>query len=350
MAEGTEGGLTYLVTARPDSWELALEDVRAADPGARLGEAVGPGLFLVSSCREPASLAYALRRQGPFVRHLFPVAQWVAGAPALAALAAAAEAAAAPLDAQKPVAVQVRALVPGLAADVRAAIEGALAAGGWVPTRGDAPQVLSVVVGASASWVGASAALHNLSPAAGGIITFAHPATRVSRAAGKLLEAFWVFDLPWPSAGRALDVGAAPGGWTQVLLARGLDVVAVDPAALDARVARHPKLTHWRGTVQTYTARPPDGAFSLIVNDMRVDAAETARLMGPLADRLDTAGVGVVTLKLHPARRRRQMRAALDHLALAFRILGCRQLYHNRSEVTVALAKRGPPPSPEGVH
>ncbi len=335
-----EGRHAYLVTARPDSWELALEDIRAVDPGARLGAAVAPGLLVVVSSRDPQTLADALRRDGPFVRHLFPIHQRVAGSyQAMAVMAAACEAAAS-LDASRPVAVQVRALMPGVAGEVRAAVTRALTDRGLAPVAGEAPQVLSVVVSADASWVGASPTAHNLSSTAGGIVGFSDPAAQVSRAAGKLLEAFRVFDLAWPTAGRALDLGAAPGGWSRVLLDRGLAVVAVDPAALDDGLARHPRLMHWRETVQTYTVRPRDGQFALIVNDMRLGAAESARLMRPLADRLDDAGFGVMTLKLHETRRRRQMRAALDALVPGFRVIGCRQLYHNRSEVTVALAKR----------
>ncbi len=330
----------YLVTARPESWELALEDIRAVDAGARLGEAVAPGLFVVVSRRDPEALAEVLRRDGPFVRHLFPIHQRVAGPCQATGVAAAACDAAAALDVGRPVAVQVRALIPGVVGEVRAAVTRALAERGVVPVAGEASQVLSVVVSAQASWVGASPAAHNLSSTAGGVVGFSDAAALVSRAAGKLLEAFQVFGLPRPTAGRALDLGAAPGGWTRVLLDRGLAVVAVDPGALDGRLAGHPRLTHWRETVQTYTARPPDGSFSLIVNDMRLGAAESARLMCSLADRLDDGGWGVITLKLHETRRRRQMRTALDALGPGFRVIGCRQLYHNRSEVTVALGKR----------
>lgn len=337
---GAPGPQAYLVTARPESWELALEDIRAVDAGARLGEAVAPGLFVVVSTRDPETLANALRREGPFVRHLFPIHDRVGGGRDAPGLVVAACAAAAALDSTRPVAVQVRALLPGAGAEVRAAIARALAGRGLAVVAGEAAQVLSVVVGADASWIGASPTHHNLSASAGGIVGFAHASAPVSRAAGKLLEAFSVFGLPWPNAGRALDLGAAPGGWTRVLLDRGLEVVAVDPAALDDRLASHPRLTHRRETVQTYTARPDPRQFSLMVNDMRLDASESARLMLPLADRLDGAGYGVMTLKLHETRRRRQMQAALDVLVPAFRVMGCRQLYHNRSEVTLALAKR----------
>lgn len=46
---------------------------------------------------------------------------------------------------------------------------------------------------------------------------------------------------------RALDLGAAPGGWTEALLDRGAaEVVAIDPGALDEAVAARPGVAHVR--------------------------------------------------------------------------------------------------------
>ncbi len=64
-------------------------------------------------------------------------------------------------------------------------------------------------------------------------------AGEISRAEFKLLEALEVFGVSLPSRGRALDLGAAPGGWTRLLLEASLSVVAVDPANLDPRLNRY---------------------------------------------------------------------------------------------------------------
>jgi hypothetical protein len=48
----------------------------------------------------------------------------------------------------------------------------------------------------------------------------------------------------------ALDIGAAPGGWTQYLAAQCRRVVAVDPAALDAGVLSLDNVVHIREKVQ----------------------------------------------------------------------------------------------------
>src|SRR5207253_8728200 len=96
------------------------------------------------------------------------------------------------------------------------------------------------------------------------------------------LEALEVFGVTLPTKGRALDLGAAPGGWTRLLLEAGLHVVAVDPANLDPRLATQPRLEHYHGYAEHYLeeAIKTHGSFDLIVNDMRMDARDAARLLG----------------------------------------------------------------------
>lgn len=67
-----------------------------------------------------------------------------------------------------------------------------------------------------------------------------------SRAYLKLWEAL-VRLRHWPQPGeRCLDLGASPGGWTWVLAKLGAEVVAIDKAPLDPRVAAMPGV-EWRG-------------------------------------------------------------------------------------------------------
>jgi 23S rRNA (cytidine2498-2'-O)-methyltransferase len=67
-----------------------------------------------------------------------------------------------------------------------------------------------------------------------------------SRAYLKLWETF-TLTRAWPKAGeKVLDLGSAPGGWSFVLAELGADVLSVDKAPLDERVARRPNVTHRR--------------------------------------------------------------------------------------------------------
>jgi 23S rRNA (cytidine2498-2'-O)-methyltransferase len=161
----------------------------------------------------------------------------------------------------------------------------------------------------------------------------------VSRSALKLLEALAVFGLDPRHGGDALDLGAAPGGWTQVLARHGLRVVAVDPAALDPRVSSLPGVQVAGTTAQVYLRRA-DGRFDLIVDDMRQDARDSARIMAGAADRLRPGGSGLLTLKLPERAPTDHLRPALAILRGPFPHLRARCLYFNRSEVTVYLPAR----------
>ena len=93
------------------------------------------------------------------------------------------------------------------------------------------PQVIvSLLCTMEKAYLGISLATYNLSDWPGGARHFAHLPEQISRAEFKLLEALEVFGVTLPSQGLALDLGAAPGGWTRLLLEAGMNVVAVDPA------------------------------------------------------------------------------------------------------------------------
>jgi 23S rRNA (cytidine2498-2'-O)-methyltransferase len=66
----------------------------------------------------------------------------------------------------------------------------------------------------------------------------------VSRAWMKLAEALEWGRLQVTPGDVAVEIGSAPGGAAQLLLDRGAEVIAVDPADLDEAIAGHPKLTH----------------------------------------------------------------------------------------------------------
>jgi 23S rRNA (cytidine2498-2'-O)-methyltransferase len=64
-----------------------------------------------------------------------------------------------------------------------------------------------------------------------------------SRAYLKLWEFFTVYGhIPVPGS-RVIDMGACPGGWSWVLASLGLEVIAVDKAPLDSKIAAMPTIT-----------------------------------------------------------------------------------------------------------
>ncbi len=208
------------------------------------------------------------------------------------------------------------------------------------------PQVVvSLLCTMEKAYLGISLTKDNLSDWPGGARHFAQTPEQISRAEFKLLEALEVFGVALPSQGLALDLGAAPGGWTRLLLEAGMNLVAVDPAKLDGRLAGQPHLEHYRGYAEVYLeeAIKRHRKFDVITNDMRMDAREAARLIVEASACLRTDGFIISMLKLPHATPEidplKNLNEALRLLHRHFGIVQARQLFHNRQEVTVLTAR-----------
>jgi 23S rRNA (cytidine2498-2'-O)-methyltransferase len=218
---------------------------------------------------------------------------------------------------------------------IRAAIQTALHQAGVSTARGGRAHVLGVCVTSSGISLGLTASSDALADWPGGRVILARPDEQVSRAEWKLEELLKVCDVPWPrSSGRALDLGASPGGWTRILRMQGYEVWAVDPGDLHPRVAADPGVHHLRTTAGQFLSAPPSGAFDVIVNDMRMVAERSARVMVDAARLLVPAGIVIMTLKVSQQRPSRTVERALVQLRRRYRPLFVRQLFHNKNEVT----------------
>lgn len=335
----------YVVTSAPESWELAFDDIRTVDVSARIVSSLSTGVFVVESACRPTLLAARLRESGVFVRHLFPVAEIIQRFHDDADLTLLVDACVGLRERLNPAgafSVQTRVLTDAGPRnfDANRAVSEALADLGYALDVKRPAQVISIVCTESTTYLGVSAVGDNLSDWAGGVRRFAREPGQLSRAEFKILEAIEVFGVELPKIGLALDLGAAPGGWTRILRERGLRVVAVDPASLDPHIGSDAGVTHVRATAQKYLARHPGQAqFDLIVNDMRIDAAASARLMCDVAKLLKRDQLAIMTLKLRTQHQRKQVRNTLTVLAKMYRVRGCRKLFHNRTEVSVCLQK-----------
>lgn len=153
-----------------------------------------------------------------------------------------------------------------------------------------------------------------------------------SRAYLKLWEALTRLGArPGPGA-RCLDLGATPGGWTWVLASLGADVLAIDKAPLDPKVASMPGVT-WRGEsafgLDPHSVGPVDWLFSDII-------CYPARLLALVRRWMDAGRARnfVCTIKFQ---------GETDHeTAAAFAAIpGGRlfHLHHNKHELTWALLR-----------
>jgi 23S rRNA (cytidine2498-2'-O)-methyltransferase len=333
-----------ILTADPDFADLALAEWRKV--GSR-PQRLAPGVYLAAPRVDYRSTAVSWQQQPPiFIRHICPAQLQIKLAGHLAdleQLAAAVPALHTLLDPALPFSVQTRLLVDNLAYkpfDVNQRLATAVQAASSAPLNvRDPRQILSVVVaenGGLTGYLGLSPAALNLSNWAGGVRRFAREPEQISRAEFKLLEALEWFGVQLPPRGVALDLGAAPGGWTRILRRHEQYVTAVDPADLHPSLQQDRNVRHLRLTAEEYLQREPD-QFDLIVNDMRLDGRDSARLMAAYARCLYPGGQALMTLKLPQTGREAVLDHAFNILRHAYTIKGARQFFHNRSEVTVFL-------------
>lgn len=335
--------IPILFTAQPNAVDLALSELQTALPGTRAARWIIPGVGLAQAKGTWRDLVDGLNAHPPiFLRHLCPapITFPLELAPDdLEILAHHTRTLLLELDNTRTYSVQTRTLGEGKWPYSRFDVNNRLATilGEWgAPLDVQHPdQILSVTLTPNEAFLGLSLARENLSDWAGGERRFKREPGQISRAEFKLLEALETFDLHLPPTGVALDMGAAPGGWTRLLAAHPLRVIAVDPAELDPRVEPLPNVTHIRTTVENYL--PTRETFDVILNDMRMDARDSARVMLMAAQYLKPKGFGIMTLKLPEKGMGDVARAAMRILNSGFSILGARQLFHNRDEVTVAL-------------
>ena len=204
--------------------------------------------------------------------------------------------------------------------------------------------VISVSVaqvdGSLVALVGVSPVRHNLSDWAGGERRFKREKGQVSRAEFKLLEALEAFEIKLPSMGVAVDLGAAPGGWTRVLRNHHPDlvVVAVDPGELHPSFRNDWGVRHVRASAEFYQQQLDDHEqFDLIVNDMRLDAARSADTLSRFAPHLKQDGFAIMTIKLPQYHALSKLLDTEAQLSETFEVVGIRHLFHNRNEVTAYL-------------
>jgi 23S rRNA (cytidine2498-2'-O)-methyltransferase len=180
-----------------------------------------------------------------------------------------------------------------------------------------------------------------------GIPRMRMPREAPSRSTQKLAEAFVTFlgerSPELLRAGlKAVDLGAAPGGWSWQLAYRGLRVTAIDNGPLKGEVAKDSLVTHLRVDGLSFRPQRP-------VDWMVCDIVEQPARIATLVGRWIAEGHArrtIFNLKLPMKKRYDEVRRCeaiiRDTLAKAgvHHTLALRHLYHDREEVTGYCARK----------
>lgn len=169
-----------------------------------------------------------------------------------------------------------------------------------------------------------------------GIPRLKFPREAPSRSTLKLEEAFLVLLSPaerdrWLKPGMsAVDLGAAPGGWTWQLAHRSIRTTAIDNGPMDRALLQSGVVTHLREDGFRYRPRK---AVDWLVCDMVEQPKRIAALIaGWLRD--GACRYAMFNLKLPMKKRFDETRACLDVVRAAAIDVRARQLFHDREEIT----------------
>jgi 23S rRNA (cytidine2498-2'-O)-methyltransferase len=202
------------------------------------------------------------------------------------------------------------------------------------PRRGEDLLLQIYASGADDLWFSVASVQEGVAVYEGGFQRMKSLRGAPSRSASKLEEALSVMgEHPQPGH-RAVDLGAAPGGWSFVLARHGAVVSAVDHAALDQKAFKGLKgrVEHVKANGLNYM---PDAPVDWMVCDMVMGAKSTLDVvknwhkMG-LMDRF------VVNVKLPKDRPWPQVAETLALIeGFGWHLVRARHLIHDRSEITI---------------
>jgi len=200
----------------------------------------------------------------------------------------------------------------------------------------------------------------------------------VNRAEYKLKEAVEAFGIDLSMHKMALDIGAAPGGWSHYLLQHGIKVVAVDNALLDYKkfgygkkilvitneeekpvlgnIANIPlrgfgeeveisayELIHLKAGVADERIAGllgKLGKFDMLTIDTNTSPLESASIANRLARFLANNAVLVMTIKLISKEFSKHIFEAVEEISKNYGFVKVKKLPHNRQEVTLFATKK----------
>ncbi|MDQ0058023.1 SAM-dependent methyltransferase [Paenibacillus harenae] len=335
----------WIGTANQSYSPYAIEELRRLIDGVSFTQLAAGEVFLMNSPLDRVeTLQTILQREPIFLRHIQPVDRTIeinGNAEDLEQLSAMVRSAAF-MFAGKRTAVHIRRMSSTSfiysASDTKAVMDAVLAEVDAEPVVQQPDVIIAIYAAASTLCIGFGSPQDMLSDWPGGAVRFQREEGQVSRAKFKLLEAERAFELHYEQFRRALDVGAAPGGWTSLLLERGLRVTAVDPADLHPSLIDHPALTYLKRNASEAKLKP--GSFDLFVCDMSWSPMLMSKLVLDLEQALTERATAIITIKLMHRKPMQTIREVIAKLETVFELKKAKQLFHNREEITLYLQKK----------
>ncbi len=189
----------------------------------------------------------------------------------------------------------------------------------------------------------------------------------ISRAEFKLMEAFDEFKLKVRKGNIAIDLGAAPGGWSAFLAKKGFKVVAIDQGELNSKriselglrylnyqnsenkykdngVLEHleeTEILHIKSKFQdAITMLNGRKKASIITCDMNISPSEAATAVLLFKDLLRVDAVLIFTIKCTTLYVKRFVDDAVSVLSKEFKIIKILALPNNRQELTLYAIKK----------
>ncbi len=170
-----------------------------------------------------------------------------------------------------------------------------------------------------------------LSASPGGRVRLRRAEDSPSRSGLKLDEAIrWIGVGPEPGD-QVADLGAAPGGWSQIAVERGASVIAVDPARI--KIDLPPR--RFKHLQQSAFEFVPEETLDWVLCDMAWRPFEVGKLLAKWGRRVWARQL-IANIKL-PMKKRAEMLAAIVAMLedAGWRGLRARQLVYDRDEVTI---------------
>jgi len=190
-------------------------------------------------------------------------------------------------------------------------------------------------------WIGFHRAEQIATRWPGGMLTLELPTNAVSRAWLKMEEALRWSQLPISSGSHVAEIGSAPGGASQALLARGMIVTGIDPAEMHSEVLKNPHFTHLRRR-STQVRRREFRKIRWLTVDMNVAPSYTLDAVEEIVQHPQVSIRGMIlTLKLTEWRLAVHLPAYLERVkSWGYNYVRARQLQHNRREFCIAALQK----------